>query len=114
MNLKSLKLCHILMQLTNISDLSVLAVSGFSPRSCHGGILIWNNGTLPYTTTLNISNIPYSDFTVQVYALDANHLPGVRKPACSSCLLAKKSRVSVWRTSAVFVPVSGMVDGWCA
>ena len=59
-------------------------MAGFSPRTCHGGVLVWNNGSLDYTTTVNISNIPYSDFTVQAYVLDPTHLPGV-----SDCSAAK-------------------------
>lgn len=67
-------------QKANISDPSVIAVAGFSPRTCHGGILFWNNASVPYTSTLNVSSLPYNNFTVQVYVLDANHLPGVSSP----------------------------------
>lgn len=65
------------LQRANISDPKILAVAGFSPRTCHGGVLIWNNASEPYTSTLNVSSLPYNNFTVQVYVLDANHLPGV-------------------------------------
>ena len=66
------------MQRTNISDPEILAVAGFSPRTCHGGVIFWNNASTPYTATLNVSSLPYQNFTVQVYVLDDNHLPGVR------------------------------------
>jgi len=76
------------MQRANISDPNILAVAGFSPRTCHGGIILWNNATTPYTSTLNISALPYNNFTVQVYVLDENHLPGVRPPP--SLLLSRQ------------------------
>lgn len=90
-----------LVQQTNISNTDVIAISGFSPRLCHGGVLLWNNGSQSYDATVNITNIPYDNFTVQVYVLDANHLPGVSCPplrprgppllcVCRTCLKGRQ------------------------
>ena len=71
-------------------------MAGFSPRTCHGGVLVWNNGSLDYTTTVNISNIPYSDFTVQAYVLDPTHLPGV-----SNCSAAETRTSRLHRATSL-------------
>lgn len=65
------------MQVATSSNPTIISASGFSPRTCHGGVLVWNNGSANVNASVTVKSIPYKTFTVQAYILDANHLPGV-------------------------------------
>lgn len=52
-------------------------LSGFDPRNCYGSILVWNNDTKDGSATINVTNVPYESFDVDVFHLDEDHMPGV-------------------------------------
>lgn len=52
-------------------------LSGFDARNCYGSILIWNNDTVDGEATINVTNVPYDSFDVDVFHLDEDHMPGV-------------------------------------
>ena len=88
------------LQSVNSSDFEILSVAGFDPRNCHGSILIWNNGSAVEDLTVNAINVPFSNFTVQAYQLDADHMPGVRCTSdtlffCSSDACASSDIIKV-------------------
>lgn len=61
----------------NSSSGTLNVLSGFDPRNCYGSILVWNNDTVDGSATINITNVPYDTFDVEVYRLDEDHMPGV-------------------------------------
>lgn len=52
-------------------------LSGFDARNCYGSILAWNNGTVPGTAVINVTNVPYEVVDLHVYRIDDKHMPGV-------------------------------------
>ena len=77
-------------QSTNTTNAELQSVAGFNRFECHGSVLIWNNGSTAVPLSVNILQLPYQSFTVQVYQLNDNSLPGVRAfcvlhGLCQSC-----------------------------
>ena len=63
----------------------VHALAGFSKQSCSGGVLMWNvptpNNGLPSAETnvvLNLRQMPFEAFEVEVFVLDEGKAAGVR------------------------------------
>ena len=67
-----------------------MSVAGFNHYECHGGVLIWNNGSTAMPLSVHILQLPYNNFTVEVYELNDNNMPGVRS---SSWHLSYAARV---------------------
>ena len=65
------------MQSTNTTNAELQSIAGFNRFECHGSVLIWNNGTDDVPLTVSILQLPYQSFTVQVYQLNNDSLPGV-------------------------------------
>ena len=73
------------MQATNSSNAGLMSVAGFNHYECHGSLLIWNNGSTALPLSVHILQLPYNNFTVDVYELNDDNMPGV-SPAPSDGL----------------------------
>lgn len=68
-------LCTVQNAKSSSGTLNVL--SSFDPRNCYGSVLVWNNDTIDGEATINITNLPYDSFDVEVFRLDEDNMPGV-------------------------------------
>lgn len=67
-----------LVQNAKSSSGTLNVLSGFDDRNCYGSVLVWNNDTIDGMATINVTNVPYDSFDVDVFHLDEDHMPGVR------------------------------------
>ena len=83
------------MQATNSSNAGLMSVAGFNHYECHGSLLIWNNGSTALPLSVHILQLPYNNFTVDVYELNDDNMPGVSCPR-SAHTLERAARLSKW------------------